>query len=129
MFGLIILSSSILNKKNEDDQSEEKGVVSDMEILDVTRENFEEEVLKADRKVLVDFYADWCGPCRRMGEVLEDLDEINVLKINTDEFPKIATSFGVMSIPTLILFIDGAESGKLIGLQSKDDILDFVNKR
>ncbi|MCX4248430.1 MAG: thioredoxin domain-containing protein [Bacilli bacterium] len=78
---------------------------------------------------LVDFYADWCGPCRRMGEVLEDLDEINVLKINTDEFPKIATSFGVMSIPTLILFIDGAESGKLIGLQSKDDILDFVNKR
>ncbi len=78
---------------------------------------------------LVDFYADWCGPCRRMGEVLEDLDEINVLKINTDEFPKIATSFGVMSIPTLILFIDGAEYGKLIGLQSKDDILDFVNKR
>ena len=71
MFGLIILSSSILNKKNEDDQSEEKGVVSDMEILDVTRENFEEEVLKADRKVLVDFYADWCGPCKMLAPIVE----------------------------------------------------------
>ena len=78
---------------------------------------------------LVDFYADWCGPCRRMGEVLETLTEVNVLKINTDEFLNLATSFGVMSIPTLILFIDGAESGKLIGLQSKDDILDFINKK
>ena len=78
---------------------------------------------------LVDFYADWCGPCRRMGEVLETLTEVNVLKINTDEFPNLATSFGVMSIPTLMLFIDGAESGKLIGLQSKDDILDFINKK
>ena len=78
---------------------------------------------------LVDFYADWCGPCRRMGEVLETLTEVNVLKINTDEFPNLATSCGVMSIPTLILFIDGAESGKLIGLQSKDDILDFINKK
>ena len=78
---------------------------------------------------LVDFYADWCGPCRRMGEVLETLTEVNVLKINTDEFPNLATSFGVMSIPTLILFIDGAESGKLIGLQSKDDILYFINKK
>jgi len=78
---------------------------------------------------LVDFYADWCGPCRRMGEVLETLTEVNVLKINTDEFPNLATSFGVKSIPTLILFIDGAESGKLIGLQSKDDILDFINKK
>ena len=64
-----------------------------------------------------------------MGEVLETLTEVNVLKINTDEFPNLATSFGVMSIPTLILFIDGAESGKLIGLQSKDDILDFINKK
>ena len=78
MFGLIILSSSILNKKNEDDQSEEKGVVSDMEILDVTRENFEEEVLKADRKVLVDFYADWCGPCKMLAPIVEEIGRAHV---------------------------------------------------
>lgn len=86
------------------------------------------ESIVATGKTLVDFYADWCGPCRRMGEVLETIDDVNILKINTDEFSNLASSFGVMSIPTLILFIDGAESGKLIGLQSKDDILDFVNK-
>lgn len=83
----------------------------------------------SEKVTLVDFYADWCGPCRRMGEVLETLEDVNVLKINTDEFPNLASSFGVMSIPTLILFVDGSESGKLIGLQSKDDILEFVNKK
>lgn len=83
----------------------------------------------SEKVTLVDFYADWCGPCRRMGEVLETLEDVNVLKINTDEFPNLASSFGVMSIPTLILFVDGSESGKLIGLQSKDDIIEFVNKK
>lgn len=80
------------------------------------------------KKVLVDFYADWCGPCKRMGEVLEGLDDIEILKVNTDEFNELALSFGIMSIPTLILFDDGNQSGKLIGLQSKEDIINFINK-
>ena len=89
-------------------------------------ENFEEEVKNG--VVLVDFYADWCGPCKRMGEVLETMDDVNILKVNTDEFNELAISFGIMSIPTLILFKDGSEVGKLIGLQSKEDIENFINQ-
>ncbi len=89
--------------------------------------DFEEEVKSG--VVLVDFYADWCGPCRRMGEILETLEDVNVLKVNTDEHNELASAFGVMSIPTLVLFKDGTNTGKLIGLQSKEDIIDFVNSK
>ena len=75
-------------------------------------ENFEEEIQK--EKVLVDFYADWCGPCKMMGEVLETMDGIDVLKINTDEHEDLAMKFGVMSIPTLILFKNGKEVKKQV---------------
>lgn len=88
--------------------------------------NFEEEV--ATGLVLVDFYADWCGPCKMMGEILEGLEDINVLKVNTDEHTELALNFGIMSIPTLILFKDGNSVDKLIGLQSKTDILNFIEK-
>lgn len=87
--------------------------------------NFEECV--ASGTILVDFYADWCGPCKMMGNILEGLD-IEVLKVNTDEFPELAQNFGVMNIPTLVLFKDGSKVDKLVGLQSKEDILEFVNK-
>lgn len=89
-------------------------------------EDFESEIKSG--VVLVDFYADWCGPCQRMGEVLETMSDINVLKVNTDEHNDLALSFGVMSIPTLILFKDGSTVGKLIGLQSKEDIEEFIKK-
>ena len=123
MFGLIILSSSILNKKNEDNQSEEKGVISDMEILDVTRENFEEEVLKADRKVLVDFYADWCGPCKMLAPIVEEVasehEDLKVVRINIDNEESIAMDYQIMSIPTLVLIKDGKEVDRVIGYVQK----------
>ena len=78
--------------------------------------------------ILVDFYADWCGPCRMQGEILEEITEIDVLKVNTDEFPDIARNYGIMSIPTLILFMNGQEIEKVIGLKSKDELLEIIKK-
>ena len=83
-------------------------------------ENFEEEI--QTEKVLVDFYADWCGPCKMMGEVLETMDGIDILKINTDEHEDLAMRFGVMSIPTLILFKNGKEVKKQVGMLSKSEL-------
>lgn len=89
-------------------------------------DNFAEEV--SEGLVLVDFYADWCGPCKMMGEILETMEELNILKVNTDEYTELALNYGIMSIPTLILFKEGSEVDKLIGLQSKTDIEEFIKK-
>ncbi len=89
------------------------------------KDNFD-DLLKKDL-LLVDFYADWCGPCQRLAPILEEIDFIDVLKVNTDEFPLIASRFGIMSIPTLIFFKSGQEVQKLIGLHSKEDIQEIYN--
>ena len=70
---------------------------------------------------IVDFYADWCGPCKMLGEVLETTD-YNILKVNTDNFQDLSFSFGVMSIPTLIIFKDGKETNKSIGFINKEEL-------
>ena len=90
----------------------------------LNNENFNEEINK--EKVLVDFYADWCGPCRAMGEVLENIDNLDILKVNVDEHPDIATKYGVMSIPTVIVFSKGEEIKKQVGFLSKDDLLNWL---
>ena len=83
-------------------------------------ENFDDEIKNG--QVLVDFYADWCGPCKMMGQVLEELDNIKILKVNTDEFENLASRFGVMSIPTIILFKEGKEIAKNIGFMPKEEL-------
>ena len=90
--------------------------------------NFEQEVLKSEKPVLVDFYADWCGPCQMMGPVIEEIAEelkekAKVGKINVDENPDIALEYNVMSIPTLIIFKDGKEIKRFVGVTDKEELL------
>ena len=87
-------------------------------------EDFEKEIQSG--KVLVDFYADWCGPCQALGQILEELEGVPVLKINVDTFAEIAQEFGVMSIPTIILFQDGEQLKKNVGLVSLEELKNFV---
>lgn len=78
-------------------------------------------------RVLVDFYADWCGPCKRLGTILEEINDIDILKVNVDLFQNISNKYGVMSIPTIIIFDKGNEIKKSIGFKTKNELLEFIN--
>jgi len=98
-----------------------------------TDDNFEGEVLKSDKPVLIDFWASWCGPCKAVGPIVEELaeqlkDSVKIMKLNVDENQKIAIKYGVRSIPTLILFKDGKVLDTLIGLVPKERLESFVKK-
>ncbi len=96
-------------------------------------DNFDSEVLKSDKPTLVDFWAPWCGPCRAIGPMVEELAKtyegrVKFVKVNVDDSQKTATSFGIQSIPTLILFKEGKKVDSVVGLVSKDRLESFVKK-
>jgi thioredoxin 1 len=112
----------------------EGAILVSNEFLGVaTDDNFEGEVLKSAKPVLIDFWAPWCGPCKAIGPIVEELasqlkDSVKIMKLNVDENQKTALNFGVRSIPTLILFKEGKVLDTLIGLVPKEKLEEFVKK-
>lgn len=100
--------------------------------ITLTSENFEQEVLKSEKPVLVDFWAVWCGPCQMLAPTVAEIaeeysDKVKVGKVNVDDEMELAQNFGIQSIPTLILFKDGKAHKTSIGLLSKQEILDLID--
>ena len=101
-----------------------------MNVTEVTRESFENEVLKADKPVLVDFNAAWCGPCQMLKPILDEFagenGDIKVVSVNTDEEDILAEDYDVSSIPCLVLFKNGAEDKRAVGFRNKEQLKEFV---
>jgi len=103
-----------------------------MSVITITKENFESEIVGSDRPALLDFWASWCGPCRMVSplvdEIADEHSDIKVGKINVDEQPELAQKFGVMSIPTLMVFEGGQPVKTSVGAKPKQDILAMLDK-
>jgi thioredoxin 1 len=102
------------------------------DVTTLTDGSFDEEVQAATEPVLVDFWAEWCGPCKMVAPILDEIateqaGKVRIAKLNVDENPDVARRYGVMSIPTMILFKDGAEADRLVGARGKGQILEALS--
>lgn len=104
-----------------------------MPVSAVTDENFESEVLKSEIPVLVDFWAEWCGPCKALAPVFEEIsenrDDVKFVKVNVDENTKISAKYGIRSIPSLILFVNGVVKDTKVGVLTKSQIQQFLDNQ
>ena len=105
-----------------------------MAIIEVNKDNFEEEVLKSDKKVLVDFWADWCGPCKMLAPVLEEVSEeyagkVNFFNVDVDENPDLAMQYKIMNIPALVVLKKGEKVDTQVGFAPKENIVEFIKKQ
>lgn len=130
-------SNEVENKIEDTNPPNENSVSADLEdteklgqVFEVTEEDFEEMVLKSKEKVLVEFYADWCGPCKTLSPILQKIAKENldlkVVKINVDESPNLALKYGANYIPLLVVFENGEEVNHAVGALPKKDILELV---
>ena len=101
-----------------------------MAIIDLTKENFQAEITKSDKPILVDFWAVWCGPCQMMAPILHELEtempDVQIGKVNVDEQMDLARQFRVVSIPTLIIFKNGQEVQRMVSVTSKEELMDAL---
>ncbi len=103
-----------------------------MSVEKVSDQSFEDDVLKSGAPVVVDFWAEWCGPCRMVGPILDEMsgemgDKVKIVKLNVDENPETASKYGIMSIPTLLLFKDGKIASRQVGAVPKAKLVQWVN--
>ena len=103
-----------------------------MGLIEINKDNFEKEIIKSNKKVLVDFNADWCGPCKMMKPILEEMikdnDNIKIVSVNIDDEDELAEKYNVFSIPCLVLFEKGKEIKRNVGLISKDELEKFIGE-
>lgn len=131
--GIMLLLNNVLENETTNKVNSQENIIEEEDkvmIIQVNSENFETEVLNSENTVLIDFYADWCGPCKMLSRVVEQFasenENIKVVKINVDDEQDLAIEYGVMSIPTLVVIKNGQEANRSVGLVSKGDILNLV---
>lgn len=130
LFILALVAINIFLNSQNNIEAKQKPVKQEEKIIEITGQNFEEEVLKSEIPVLVDFYATWCGPCKVLSPILEEIAQENEMvkfvRVDVDKEDDIAMQYKIMSIPTLVLIQNGEEKDRIIGLVDKAKILEFI---
>ncbi|MCI9087764.1 MAG: thioredoxin [Clostridia bacterium] len=125
--------NTFLNRQNETEiegNDKQKTAKTEEKVIEVTSRNFEEEVIKSEKPVIIDFYATWCGPCKKLFPIVEETakenENVKFVKIDIDNTEDIALEYQVKSIPTLLLIQNGEEKDRIVGIVDKNQILDFI---
>ena len=134
---LVIISVIVSRASEKENDTVKESQIEDITItkdiaLEVDSNNFESEVINSDKKVLIDFYATWCGPCKVLSPILEEVatetDDIKLVKIDVDQNSDLVYQYGITAMPTLIVIENGQEVNRSVGVISKDKVFDLIDK-